>query len=203
MVALMLPLMVLNILGGIISGIWLGILGQWYVLLIGIVAALFGHKVLNVGIMIGMGIFGTPAMALERKGKRTGAMFFAVLNLLYIAFLICLWCFGILLLLGSFVNTAAPIPMMIWSYGVATGPWAYLSQKDQEAGGNEFSAISTIFAQVAFVAMGLAVIFTDLPFFTLAVIFGSIMLVSVIVNSGIAFRYKKLEQASKDANFDQ
>ena len=37
------------------------------------------------------------------------------------------------------------------SFQVASGPWSFLASKDQQGGGNEYSAMSTFFFQVGYV----------------------------------------------------
>ena len=49
--------------------------------------------------------------------------------------------------------------MLIWSYGVALGPWQWMAQKDAQGGGGEASMATTFFAQVGYVIMILLAIF--------------------------------------------
>jgi hypothetical protein len=88
--------------------------------------------------------------------------------------------------------------MIIWAYGSATGPWAYLAQKDQQGGGNVFSTIGVFFAEVAFIATGLLAILRSPPFPNLILIFSLIMAGGLILQTIIGI----VEQMhSRDRDF--
>jgi hypothetical protein len=178
---LMLPLMVLNTVGAVVSGIWLLILREWLLVGLGLAIGLLGNWLIGLAIMLGMLLFGTPGMALAQKNKKTVAMFFALLNALYVSALITTWCLGTLYLFVTVSKSSSIIPITLWAYGASTAPWAYLAYKDQQSGGNEFSSMSIFFAQIAFVIVGLIKIIGNAPFKTLIIIFGAVMAVDVIL----------------------
>jgi hypothetical protein len=72
-------------------------------------------------------------------------MVLAGISSLYTAALIAAWGIGILYFFASRATAHSIIPLLIWSYGVASGPWSFLASKDQQGGGNEYSAMSTFF----------------------------------------------------------
>ena len=78
-------------------------------------------------------------------------MVLAGISSLYTAALIAAWGIGILYLFASRATAHSIVPLLIWSYGVASGPWSFLASKDQQGGGNEYSAMSTFFFQVGYV----------------------------------------------------
>jgi len=189
-----LPLMILNMVGGVAAAIWLIVLGDWLVLGVGIAIAFFGNWIINLALMPGMFLFGAPGMALENKGKHGGALFFAFLNAVYVAALITFWCIGTLLLLTSLAKTYSVVPLTLFAYGCATAPWAYLAQKDQQSGGNEFSNIAILFAEIAFVAMGLTNIIARPTTGILLAIFSCIMAVGVVLEMLLAVYQSRKEQ---------
>ena len=78
-------------------------------------------------------------------------MVLAGISSLYTAALIAAWGIGILYLFASRATAHSIVPLLIWSYGVASGPWSFLASKDQQGGGNRYSAMSTFFFQVGYV----------------------------------------------------
>ena len=68
------------------------------------------------------------------------------------------------------------IPILIWSYGAATGPVVYLAESD-----NDSSIIATFFAQFAYVVVALLAIFFPLTMFELTIVFGCFMLIGLIM----------------------
>ena len=65
---LTIPLMFLNFFGGIASGIWLTILGQWWAIGYGIAGLFSSSSLLSLAMMPGL-IFAAPASMLAQKGK--------------------------------------------------------------------------------------------------------------------------------------
>ena len=63
------------------------------------------------------------------------------------------------------------IPLLIWSYGVATGPWANLSQREARAGGGEAGLMATLFVEIAYIVAGLALVFVTAYPMTLLILF--------------------------------
>lgn len=174
------PIMILNLGGGIAGGIWFAVLGNWLAIAVGIGIAIFGNWLISFALMPAMLLFGAPGAALQERGKNTAAIFLGLLNAVYVSALITVWCVGTLYLLDALSATHSVVPLALFSYGSGTASWAYLAQKDRDRGGNEFTTISVLFAEVAFVVVGIVLIFGASQFSTLILIFSAFMAVSVI-----------------------
>ena len=131
--ALSLPLMVLNVLGGIVSGIWLAVLRDWGAIGLGVGLFLVSTLVLGIAIMPSL-LLAAPAAMFAERGKTVGVLFFSTLSSLYILALITVWCCVIFFVFVKGATAANYIPRLIWSYGAATGPWAYMASQDQASG---------------------------------------------------------------------
>lgn len=140
----------LNALGGIVSGIWLALIGQWWALGVGLVGVLVSHFLASILLMPSL-LFAAPAAALAERGKQGVATVLAGVSSLDTAALIAVWGIGVLYFFVSRGTAGSVIPLLIRSYGVASGPWSFLASKDQQAGGNEYSAMATFFLQVGYV----------------------------------------------------
>ena len=103
-------------------------------------------------------LFAVPAAALEEKGRRGLATLLAGLSSLYTSALIAAWGAGVLLFFGARAAPNSAVPLLIWSYGVATGPWGFLATEDQRAVGNEYSAMATFFLQIGYVAAAIVLL---------------------------------------------
>ena len=66
-----LPIMILNLLGGIVSGIWLAILGQWWAIGAGI-ASLFLSTLLLGIVLMPSALLALPGIYLQEKGVKAG-----------------------------------------------------------------------------------------------------------------------------------
>ena len=170
---LAIPLMVLNLLGGLVSGIWLALLQEWSIIGMGIIIILFGHHIIIFVLMLGMTLFGFSSIVLENKGNKAGSLFFFILFVMYLMALITVWCIAILVLFNRMVPKGiVKIPALFWSYGTATDPWVYVWYKDQS---NNLLGTSLVFAEIAFFVVILMIFLKDPPFGELAIIFALIM----------------------------
>jgi len=189
------PIMLLNLLGGIGSGIWLAILGEWGEIIRGIIFFVVAGFAISIALMPSL-LFAAPAaMAVERGKKLLGALL-GSLSVLYTVALITIWCIWVMWLFVSSATESSLIPLLVWSYGVALGPWMWLAQKDQQGGGNEFSTLTTFFAQAAYI-LGMIMFFFGATLGAIAILFGIIMLAGAILQMIIAFGGEMKKSFSK------
>jgi hypothetical protein len=137
------PLCILNMCGGIGSGIWLAVLGEWGLIGYGILAMMVSGMGLGLAMAPGL-LFSAPTVAMLEKGNKAGWYAFGLLSTVYTVGILAGWCLSVLLAYLKQVNTVSIIPALIWSYGVATGPIVWLAHKDA---GNEFAGITTFFSR--------------------------------------------------------
>lgn len=152
------PIMFLNFAGGIVGGIWLAFLGEWKLIGIGIFLLFTSHWILSILMMPGIPIAGIAAYLFEKKnplGHLVGYLAQLYTNILIVgtcvlAFFIC----------SSFYRGSISfgyIPYLLWSWGMALGPWQFFASKEPE---NEFSAI-TLFSASVFYLLFLSSIFVS------------------------------------------
>lgn len=180
---LLIPLMLLNFFGGIVSGIWLAFLGQWAPLLTGIAASLISYFVIGLMLMPGLFLFGAPAIALAERGRMVLATPFLLLSQLYIYSLVTVWCLGVFFFFVSRANSQTFLPLLIWSYGVALGPWMFLAKKDRMSGGDAPASTTTFFAQISYIVIACMATFGHFFFETLMMVFAAIMLVGMLLQT--------------------
>lgn len=184
--ALSIPLMILNMLGGIVSGIWLAILGEWGVVGTGVLFFFVSTGLLGFALMPSL-LFMAPAAMCAEKGNTFGLVCFGALSSIYTLGLITVWCCGILFLFVKDATASSLIPRLIWSYGVATGPWAYMASKDQGEGGEGFaSTMATFLAELAYVVIILLVLFTPLTLLAAIKVFSGFMAVGFFLQLTVA-----------------
>jgi len=122
------PLLILNILGGIVAGIWLAILGEWGTIGYGVVA--FFGSTFTLGFVLMPSIFlAATAAYCEKKGNTFGMFCFATLASLYTIGVLTTWCCIVLSFFSQATSGSILIPSLIWSYGIAVGPWSYMVSK--------------------------------------------------------------------------
>ncbi len=179
---LSLPLTVLNLFGGVVSGIWLAILRDWRLLLLGVVSFFVSSMFLGL-ITAPSLLFSAPGIYLLKKGSFAGSVFFAILSNLYVVAIITVWCAAVLFVFASNSSSVNLIPRLIWSYGVATGPWIYMASKDSSDGGVSSSMIAVFFAELGYFVVMIVVVFFGISFVNALEAFGAFMLTSVVISS--------------------
>jgi len=179
-------IMMLHILLGVVSGLWLAIVGEWGAIGLGILFVVLSPILIGIALMPGM--LSAPAgMYCMGKGKTFGLYCVASLTTLYRLAVLTAWCCGILYL---FVKDATPIsliPRLLWSYGIATGPWAYWASRDAASGYKTWgSTLATLFAEVAYIVIMLLLIVVPVSLLGAVKVFAGFMLVSFVVEVSVA-----------------
>jgi hypothetical protein len=174
--ALTIPIMILNFGGGIVGGIWLAFLGAWKLIIIGIVLVFVSHWLLALLMMPSLLISGV-ALKFGEKNKFV-LYLFGLLSQLYTNILIVATCVFAFLLCSSFYKGTVGvsyIPYLLWSWGMALGPWQFFASKEPE---NAFSAM-TLFCASIFYLLFLISIFIS-PILSLIIV-GIFVLVQFLI----------------------
>jgi len=179
------PLMVLNLFGGIVSGIWLAVLGEWSLIFKGIAATVIAPFPLGL-ILLPSLVFVIPAAPLIERGKIIMASPFILMTMTYTVGVMSVWCAAVFYYFIHDVSSETAVPTLIWSYGVAVGPWTFLGQKDLQSDPNSKVMISVFFAQVGYVVTGSIFLFGGSTIDELAIIFFGIMMVTILIQFLIA-----------------
>jgi hypothetical protein len=141
------PIIVMNWTSGTLGGIWLVVLGEWELIFIGFVLFLVSEQLLALLLMPGALIMGAGVEFFERK-RLLGTILLFISNI-YTQLLVVLTCFVSFVICSSFYkgnsygdNSIEYIPYLLWSWGMALGPWQFFASKDT----NDSAVITTISA---------------------------------------------------------
>lgn len=190
MKVLAIPLALLNILGGIISGIWLAILGEWGAIGWGILALTVSGIALSL-VLMPSALLAVPAAHFSEKGNLFAMYILAFLSNLYVIAVVTVWCVGVLYFFAKRADASSFIPMLIWSYGVATGPWAWMAQKEQQGGGGFASIVSSFFSQVGYIVMVLAVLLVRMTLIDVIILFSVVMFIGLVIQFKASLELQK------------
>jgi hypothetical protein len=183
------PIAVLNMAGGLVSGIWLAILGKWSTIGLGIAILVLGAFAISVALIPSF-IFAGPAIYFSERNK-TLFLVFGFLNMAYTMLVISFWCCIILIVFTQKADGSSFMPLLIWSYGVATGPLAYMASKEAQ-GGINYSMISTFFAQVAYLIVVIAFLLFSLRVMDAFIIIAVVMFAGLFLQARMAFEEERL-----------
>ena len=190
------PLMVLNLLGAVVAFIWLVCLGQWRIIAIGI-GSFFGATTL-IGIALAPGLLLLPlAMATENR-SRVWIFMLIGLSQAYTTAVIIGWCASVLYYARILATIAHALPVWLWSYEIVTGPWAYMSSREQHSNSRSNSVFHVLFLSIAYVIAALSAWLGRASFQTCVVILTAIMLISWTVQIAIFALESAEEQRRKN-----
>jgi len=182
------PILIANLLGGVVSGVWLTVLGQFEVIGYGLLLLIFGHWILAGLLIPGFILFQVPAMALgDGGGNKLLSRCLFLLSLAYTYLIFSSWCLVILFIaIIYFANDLdASIPILLWSYGVATTSISFMAQKEQ----NEFGMASALAIQFAYLLSIFVGFFHG--FFYAVPIFVLVMLATLLIQFFVSLRLEK------------
>lgn len=143
------PLIILNMLGGLVGGIGLAVQGHWSLLIGGIAWFIIGGFVLSIALLPGM-IFAPLAMWAAKRGNTTAAIVAAVPSLLWTYVVVTVT--SIIVFLAVVARAESGFFHLLWGYSVTTGPWSFLANKDKQSG-NDASTMLMFFVQLGVVSM--------------------------------------------------
>ena len=147
------PIMMMNLLGGVVSGILLAILGEWKAIGLGFLSLFCATFILGFALMPSL-MFALPAAKVIEKGKIGLGMVLGMPAALYTVGVMIAWCYVVFRGFDGMADDSSRIPMLIWSYGVATSPWAYMAQKESQGDdGFNPSVIHTFFISIGYLLM--------------------------------------------------
>lgn len=179
------PIIILNVGSGIVGGIWLIILGEWKLFGIGIILLFTSPWILSVLMMPSLAI---AAAAMYLYAKKNPLRHIAgYIAQLYTNILIVLTCGIAFALCTKFYSGNIGfglIPYLLWSWGIALGPWQFFASKEPD---NEFTMI-TLFSASVFYLLFLSSLFIS-PVLALIIIvaFGVVQLIALpIFNTYLA-----------------
>lgn len=111
---------------------------------------------------------------------------FILMTMAYTVGVISVWCAAVFYYFMRDVSSETAIPTLIWSYGVAVGPWTFLGQKDLQSDPSSKVMISVFFAQAGYVVTGLIFLFGESTIDELGIIFFGIMMIAIFIQFLIA-----------------
>jgi len=163
MTLILVPLIILNLAGWLVSGIWLAMLGEWSVIGVGIFYMVASPLALSLALMPGL-IFAAPGAALMDRGHFFFGGLIALPSLVWTYLVLGASCVLVVAYTTAAWDGRPMLPYVLWAYAVAVTPWSFLAQKDAQAGQNE-AGWPLFFAQLATVAMGVATLFYQGPMY--------------------------------------
>lgn len=119
-----------NVLGVVAAFVWLLFLKQWLALGVGIVVCIAGTFIASILLLPAFGI-ASPALLVTTRRVKYLAIPFLLLSNAWMTGAMVGWGALVLWWMPRLGSEKAFVPLLIWSYEVATIPWVSILQKSQ------------------------------------------------------------------------
>lgn len=178
-----LPITIVNNFSGIVGGIWLALLGEWRLILIGILFFFTSKWILSILLLLNLPI-GMALFYLHKK-SRFFAYLFSYLSQLYINILVIGTCVLAFLLCSSFYTYKGNvdfglIPYLLWSWGMALGTWQFFASKEPE---NEYTSITLFSASVFYLLFITSIFISSLLSLVIIIVLGVIQFIILPISN--------------------
>ena len=147
--------MLLNFGGVVVGAVWLAVAGQWALLGIGVTSMMASS--LALGLLLAPGLlFSVPGMVAIDRGYCVAGMLCVLVSNLWHFVVATVWCTGAFhIVIGNHYHSSSSLwPYLLWAYGVATGPWAYIAAREgRNAIGTAWGAFGIYVGAMAIMGM--------------------------------------------------
>ena len=135
------PIMLLNVAGGLIGGLWLIIVGKWGLVLLAFIAGFFGTWILGLFLLPSM-IFALPLVWAAKHKYNFLVLVFGALASLWTYIVMTFWCTSAFLFVLSNFDGGSIWPYLLLGYAISAGPWTYMAsqEKNDPQGNGGYSA---------------------------------------------------------------
>ena len=143
--AVMVPVIFVNIASSFVAIIWLIVLKDWHVIVVGIVLLLFGAYLVSVAMMPSL-LLDIPGIKLIDRGNRIMGYIFATVAAIYDSLILTIWSAGIMIYFYSGSPAGHEIPRVLWAYGVSMGVLRFIAEKEADPGELNYTGMVTSLA---------------------------------------------------------
>lgn len=193
------PILILNVLGGIVGGIWLMVAGEWSLLIGGILYMIFGTTIIGLLLMPSL-LFATPAAAFAEKGKYTLFFIFGLLSIAYTYGLIAVSTYYVAD--ATLSSQSAPLwASLLWLYVVVLAPWQFMASKEQD---NTSSGMTTFFLALGIFALMIRIGLFGMTLAQAFPVLVSILVISLVIQLLLTYILTRAEKhtAQRDSVID-
>lgn len=181
---LVFPMTILNLMGGIGSAVWLAVIGKWNFIGAGLLAAVVSSALIPFVLRPNL-LLAIPAQSLIQKGSVPLGAPLLILSQSYIYAVIIAWCMSVFYFSMREADPSTFLPLLFGSYWVSLSPLRAISRRESQAG-MDASTMTTMFAQLGFIAVIVCAIFFRPPFRDLVVVFSLMILLGLVIQTGTA-----------------
>lgn len=147
----MVALIVVNLLGGLVAGIWLAVLGEWQTIFLGFALSFAMPWAWMIASIPTMAIAGIAMGKADRTSDASPPLMLVVPGALYTNSLICAWVLLCFWFFANRIDDNPTAPFLLWAYSTTMSPLAYMASKERD--GNWAESLGILGAIATFVVL--------------------------------------------------
>lgn len=186
------PIIFANFFGEIVGAIWLLFLGQWQLVILGFILTFLIPYIYTLSLLIQIPLASLLAYT-QKHNKKTLSLILAFITMFIGHAIIIFYVMFVAdkAIVISELNGLSLIALLLFGYGVATGPFSYMARgEDKDAIG---SFIGVFISQISYIILAVGYLFNLLPLaFTIVlfIVFGSEMYLLSVTSRIIDYEKK-------------
>jgi len=104
-----------------------------------------------------------------------------------------------------FMSESTPsnwVPLLIWSYGIATGPWVYMAQKESQSGSGAYSSLTAFFLQIACIVVMVMISFFHASLININIGYWIVMGLGLIFQFYLSLKERRLQKQFEQEGYE-
>ncbi|WP_094604960.1 hypothetical protein SPSIL_017230 [Sporomusa silvacetica DSM 10669] len=197
--ALSVPIMFLNMFGGIVAGIWLIIISKWAPVGLAIIFLILTTFAASFVLIPAM-LLVVPGFNMIKKGTGVFGHFLIFCANVYTFGLFWYWSISVFRLYVSYIEPhgTGAIPLLLMAYSVATGPISYMASKD--GGDSPATAIAALSTMLGCALFMLLLIFGINPW-TANLVFMVVLAVGLFIQLVMSVQFATATRISEEQEY--
>ena len=130
-----LSFLMLNMWGGVVGGVWLAVLGEWLLIVYGVLLIIVMPWAWTIANLPGMWLAGLGFILIERSATSSRS-FVALVGFVIAAWgagLDVLWVYFVFVEFSAQIDQESAIPYLLWGYSTTMAPLGFMASKEQPA----------------------------------------------------------------------
>lgn len=178
------PIIILfNILGFTVGGIWLLVIGEWRIVVAAFLIDFLVPTIYSLITIPFVFLFGLPVKYFSGKNKKIPTLIFGSLSMTFSNIINLIWVIVVFILMISFAQKsgASAIPFLLYGYAIAIGPFTYMASKEPPDSYGTFVGVYLI--QISYIILSILFIikmlWLSLPILVILIVICEIFLLKL------------------------
>jgi len=200
---LVIPLLILNIFSGAVGGVWLAIVGEWRLMLYGVVLMVVMPWMWIVASLPAMGLVAAFGGLGEKYDRPLLAVFAGAVFAVWSMALVVAWVAFVFLQFTDTAGQSPVIPLLLWGYATVNAPLASMASKEPADSTGTWMAL--LLADLTYILLSILLLAgaTSAIMIGSAASIGAVSALSVVISIAVAGLRRPRPVSADEFNLDE